>query len=98
MSSLGSRSFHKAGLGKSRLFEAVAHGKRHFGMTKKDGKKDPIVKGMETLLNRSELKGIVDHDERSKSLGADLVKKISSLESATGKGAVEVLKMIGDRA
>jgi hypothetical protein len=27
-----------------------------------------------------------------------MTKKISSLESATGKGAAEVLKMIGERA
>jgi hypothetical protein len=98
MSTLGSRSFHKTALGKSRLFEAVAHGKRHLGMMKKDGKKDPVVKGLETLMNRSELKGIVDHTERSKALGDDMVKKMASLESATGKGAAEVLKMIGERA
>jgi len=95
---LGSRSFHAIPHGKSRLFEAAAHGKRHFGLTKKEGKKDPMVKGLETLMNRSELKGIVDHNERSKALGDDMTKKISSLESATGKDAREVLKMIGERA
>ena len=98
MSTLGSRSSIKTALGKSHLFEAVAEGKRRFGMTKKDGKKNPIVKGLETLMNRSELKGIVDHTERSKALGDDMMKKMSSLESATGKKAVDVLKMIGERA
>lgn len=95
---LGSRNFHSVPHGKSRFIEAVAHGKRHLGMTKKDGKKDPVVKGLETLMNRSELKGIVDHTERSKALGDDITKKMSSLVSATGKDAREVLKMIGERA
>jgi hypothetical protein len=95
---LGSRSFHQVPVGKSRLFEAVAHGKRHTGLSKKDGKKDPVVKGLETLMNRSELKGIVDHTERSRALGDDIVKKMASLETATGKGAKEVLKMIGERS
>jgi hypothetical protein len=98
MSTLGSRSFHAIPMGKSRLFEAVAHGKRHYGLAKKDGKKDPVTKGLETLMNRSELKGIVDHTERSKALGDDIMKKMSSLESATGKKATDVLKMIGERA
>jgi hypothetical protein len=98
MTTLGSRNFRSVAHGKSRLFEAVAQGKRLYGLAKKDGKKDPIVKGLETLMNRSELKGIIDHDERSKSLGADMMKKLSSLEQATGKDARAVLKMIGERA
>lgn len=96
---LGSKSTHKAAMGKSRLFEAAALGKsRHYGLTKDEGKKDPVVKGLETLMNRSELKGIVDNTERSKALGDDVRKKLSSLESATGKDARAVLKMIGERA
>ena len=95
---LGSRQTNKVAFGKSRLFDAVAHGKRSFGMTKAEEKKDPVVKGLETLMNRSELKGIVDHTERSKALGDDIRKKIASLETATGKEARAVLKMIGERA
>lgn len=95
---LGSKATHKAAMGKSRLFEAVAHGKRSLGLSKKDEKKDAVTKGLETLMNRSELKGIVDHTERSKALGDDIMKKMSSLESATGKDARAVLKMIGERA
>lgn len=95
---LGSRTFHSAPMGKSRLFDRVAHEKGAKSPKKVMDKKDPVVKGLETLMNRSELKGIVDHNERSKALGDDITKKMRSLETATGKGAREVLKMIGDRA
>lgn len=96
---LGSKATHKAAMGKSRLFEAATLGKsRHYGLAKKEEKKDAVVKGLETLMNRSELKGIVDHTERSKALGDDIVRKMSSLESATGKDARAVLKMIGERS
>jgi hypothetical protein len=61
-------------------------------------KKDALSKGMEVLLNRSEMKGIVDPTERSVALGRDTMKKMASLESATGKDAMSVLKMIGEKS
>lgn len=93
---LGKKSHeqHPAGM---RAFIHEASGKRLFGRTKEEGK-DHMKKGLETLMNRSELKGIVDHTERSRALGADITKKLTSMENATGKKAADLLKMIGEKA
>jgi hypothetical protein len=36
--------------------------------------------------------------ERSKAMGSDMMKKMSSLQSATGKDSISLLKMIGEKA
>lgn len=81
-----------------RKFGAEGHGRRQFQGGEGEGKKDALSKGMEVLMNRSEMKGIVDPTERSVALGRDMMKKMSSLESATGKDAMSVMKMIGEKA
>jgi len=93
---LGVRTFRSESMG-GRKFGADGHGQRKFhggeGM-----KKDALSKGMEVMMNRSEMKGIVDPTERSVALGRDMMKKMASLESATGKDAMTVLKMIGEKS
>lgn len=59
--------------------------------------KPALHKGLEMLMNRSMMKGIVDPVERSTALGSDVVRKLGALEGATGKNAVAVLKMLGSK-
>lgn len=93
---IGDRTFRGATMG-GRKFGAEGHGQRKFRSTM-DVKKDALSKGMEVLMNRSEMKGIVDPTERSVALGRDMMKKMASLEGATGKDAMSVMKMIGERS
>lgn len=93
---LGSKVYDKVPAG-ARVYEVVQAGKRHFGKTR-DMKKGHMEKGLEVLMNRSDLKAIVDHGERSRAISNDVMKKMSSLEQATGKDRVNVIKMIGERA
>ena len=88
---LGRAHFGKEGSG-TRRFEP-----KYVGGTKPPTK-DPLHKGLATLMNRSEMKGIVDPTERSKAMGADISRKLVSLEGATGKDRVEILKTIGQKA
>jgi hypothetical protein len=81
-----------------RKFGAEGHGQRKFHGGEKEMKKDAMSKGFEVLMNRSEMKGIVDPTERSVALGRDMMKKMSSLEGATGKDAMSVMKMIGEKS
>lgn len=93
----GVRTFRSATMG-GRHYGEDGHGQRKFHGGAKEMKKDALSKGMEVLMNRSEMKGIVDPTERSVALGRDMMKKLSSLESATGKDAVSVMKMIGEKS
>lgn len=93
----GVRTFRSVSMG-GRQFGTEGHGQRRFQGGEKEMKKDALSKGMEVLMNRSEMKGIVDPTERSVALGRDMMKKLSSLESATGKDAVSVMKMIGEKS
>lgn len=94
---MGDRTFRNASMG-GRKYGAEGHGVRKFQGGAKDMKKDSLSKGMEVLMNRSEMKGIVDPTERSVALGRDMMKKMASLESATGKDAMSVMKMIGEKS
>lgn len=93
---LGAKVYDKVPAG-TRVYDAVRSGKRRYGKTE-DMKEGHIEKGLEVLMNRSDLKAIVDHGERSKAIGMDVMKKMASLENATGKDRVAVVKMIGERA
>jgi len=93
----GVRTFRSESMG-GRRFGAEGHGRRKFHGSGEDMKKDALSKGMEVLMNRSEMKGIVDPTERSVALGRDMMKKMAALESATGKDSVSVLKMIGEKS
>ena len=93
---LGAKVHDKVPAG-MRVYDAIHAGKRHFGKTK-DVKKGHMEKGLEVLMNRSDLKAIVDPSERSKAIAGDVMKKMASLEQATGKDRVAIIKMIGERA
>jgi len=92
------RTYRTASMG-GRKFGAEGHGVRKFvGGEGQARKKDNLTKGMEVMLNRSDMKAIVDPMERSKAMGSDMMKKMSSLQSATGKDSISLLKMIGEKA
>jgi hypothetical protein len=91
-SALGRPAFGREGSGTRR------QGETFIGGTKPKASKDPLHKGLTTLMNRSEMKGIVDPTERSKAMGADISRKLVSLEGATGKDRVDILKTIGQKA
>lgn len=94
----GVRTFRSVSMG-GRKFGAEGHGQRKFQGGAGEGmKKDALSRGMEVLMNRSEMKGIVDPTERSVAMGRDMMKKMASLESATGKDAMSVMKMIGEKS
>ena len=94
---IGAKSFDKKVLGASGHGRHPNFGGRKFfeGQARKE--KPALHKGMEMLMNRSVMKGIVDPVERSVALGADVSRKISALEQATGKSSVEMLKMLGSK-
>jgi hypothetical protein len=81
-----------------RKYGGDGHGVRKFVGEAQARKKDDLSKGMEVMLNRSDMKAIVDPMERSKAMGSDMMRKMASLQSATGKDAITVLKMIGEKA
>lgn len=97
MPSLGTNTFRGATMG-GRKHGENGHGQRRYAGTAEGMKKDALTKGMEVMLNRSEMKGIVDPTERSVAMGRDMTKKLASLEAATGKDAMAVLTMIGEKS
>jgi hypothetical protein len=94
---IGSRATEKRVMGASGHGRHPNFGGRKFfeGQARKE--KPALHKGMEMLMNRSVMKGIVDPVERSVALGADVSRKMSALEQATGKSAIETLKMLGSK-
>ena len=56
--------------------------------------KDALSIGMERLLNRSPFKGIMDGAERSHALSGDALRKLGSLEAATGKGMLSLIREV----
>ena len=72
-------------------------GGRKFMESQREGDKPALHKGLEMLMNRSVMKGIVDPTERSVAMGADVVKKLGALEQATGKNAVAMLRTLGSK-
>jgi hypothetical protein len=95
---LGTRKVESAVLG-ARGHGGKLHGTRHHVGPSGDKKmKTSLEKGVEMLMNRSVMKGIVDPVERSVALGADVSKKMASLETATGKNIMSLLDTLGKRA
>lgn len=95
---LGSRKVESALLG-ARGHGGKLHGTRHTASPSGSEKmKTSVEKGVEMLMNRSVMKGIVDPTERSVALGADVSKKMRSLETATGKNIMSLLDTLGKRA
>ena len=94
---IGSRTFGGASVG-SRKFGGAGFGGRAYmeGHNRTKDKSD-LHKGMEMLMNRSVMKGIVDPVERSTAMGADVSRKMGALTAATGKDSVTMLKMLGSK-
>ena len=94
---IGSRASEKRLLGASGHGRHPNFGGRKFFEGQARQEKPALHKGMEMLMNRSVMKGIVDPVERSVALGSDVSRKIGALEQATGKSAMEMLKTLGSK-
>lgn len=98
---LGRRAFEAKGVIGKPAFGREGSGTRRYypeAHTMPVKSKDPLHKGLGVMMNRSEMKGIVDPTERTKALGSDISRKLLSLEAATGKDRVDILKTIGQKA
>lgn len=96
---IGSRSFDKSSAVGARKFSSEGFGGRKYMETRNRAGKDKsdLHRGMEMLMNRSVMKGIVDPVERSTAMGADVSRKMGALSAATGKDPMTMLKTLGSK-
>jgi hypothetical protein len=93
----GSKAAETKLLGSASYGRRPNFGGRKFFEGQAKTEKPALHKGLEMLMNRSVMKGIVDPVERSVALGADVSRKMGALEAATGKSAMEMLKTLGSK-
>jgi len=93
----GIRNVEKKLLGAGGRGRHPNFGGRKFMESQREGDKPALHKGLEMLMNRSMMKGIVDPVERSVALGNDVVRKMGALESATGKNVLAMLRTLGSK-
>ena len=93
----GSKAVEKKVLGAASMGRRPNFGGHRYFEGQAKMEKPALHKGVEMLMNRSVMKGIVDPVERSVALGADVSRKIGALEQATGKSAMEMLKTLGSK-
>jgi len=60
--------------------------------------RDAIKVGLEKMLNRSNFKGLMDGAERGHALSSDTMRKLGAVGGATGKGFLEILKEVSQKA